>query len=80
MSVPVLRKFPSTVFYFWNTACNKTIGQLPVRQHRERCMAVPVLNLKAQYATIRSKIETAVHAVLESGSSSAPTSRRWKKS
>ena len=30
-------------------------------------MAVPVLDLKAQYAGIRSKIEAAVHAVLESG-------------
>jgi dTDP-4-amino-4,6-dideoxygalactose transaminase len=67
MSVPVLRKFPSTVFYFWNTACNNTIDQSAVRQHREGCMAVPVLDLKAQYAGIRSKIEAAVHAVLESG-------------
>jgi dTDP-4-amino-4,6-dideoxygalactose transaminase len=30
-------------------------------------MAVPVLNLKAQYAGIRSRIDAAVHAVLESG-------------
>jgi len=30
-------------------------------------MAVPVLDLKAQYAGIRSKIDAAVHAVLESG-------------
>ena len=30
-------------------------------------MAVPVLDLKAQYAGIRSKIDAAVQAVLESG-------------
>jgi dTDP-4-amino-4,6-dideoxygalactose transaminase len=67
MCVPVLRNFPSTVFHFWNTACNTTIGQSRIRHHEEECMAVPGLDLKAQYTGIRSKIEAAVHAVLESG-------------
>ena len=30
-------------------------------------MAVPVLNLKVQYAEIRDRIDAAVHQVLESG-------------
>jgi dTDP-4-amino-4,6-dideoxygalactose transaminase len=67
MPVPVLRKFPSTVFHFWNTACISTLGQSTVRHHGEGRMAVPVLDLKAQYAGIRGKIDAAVHAVLESG-------------
>jgi len=48
-------------------ACAKDVSRPAVAIAVDDHMAVPVLNLKAQYAGIRSRIDEAVRTVLESG-------------
>jgi len=63
----VLRPCPGTAFLFRSMACpNDANGRASAFTGDDR-MAVPILNLKAQYAGIRSRIDEAVRTVLESG-------------
>jgi dTDP-4-amino-4,6-dideoxygalactose transaminase len=63
----VLRLCPSTNFHFWNRLRRIDAVSSLVAIAGDDSMAVPVLNLKAQYASIRSRIDAAVGSVLESG-------------
>jgi dTDP-4-amino-4,6-dideoxygalactose transaminase len=62
--MPVLRRCPGTIL-FLEYHGQADPGSLPIAG--DECMAVPILNLKAQYASIRDRIDAAVRSVLESG-------------